>query len=166
MRWGRRHGPFDLALGHGSNDVAVAARVLRIPGPTMFDYEWATVQHNDQRRLARRSSCPRRSRRSAGALRRPRKLRRYPGLKEEYYLADFEPDPAVLAELGLDREQQLAVVRTPPGCRSTTASRTTSSRVLARLRRTQTVVLPRIAGAACRSWTASSSPRARSTGSR
>ena len=28
------------------------------------------------------------------------KLRRYEGLKEEYYLADFEPDPAVLAELG------------------------------------------------------------------
>ena len=28
----------------------------------------------------------------------PAKLRPYPGLKEEYYLADFEPDPAVLAE--------------------------------------------------------------------
>ena len=42
------------------------------------------------------------------------KLRRYEGLKEEYYLADFEPDPAVLAELGLDRARPLAVVRTPP----------------------------------------------------
>ena len=33
---------------------------------------------------------------------KPRKLRRYAGLKEEYYLADFEPDEAVLGELGLD----------------------------------------------------------------
>ena len=43
-----------------------------------------------------------------------RKLQRYPGLKEEYYLADFEPDPAVLDELGLDRGAPIAVVRTPP----------------------------------------------------
>jgi uncharacterized protein len=42
------------------------------------------------------------------------KVRAYPGLKEEYYLADFEPDPAVLKELGLDRERPLVVVRTPP----------------------------------------------------
>ena len=39
---------------------------------------------------------------------------RYPGLKEEYYLADFEPDRAVLDELGLDAAQPIAVVRTPP----------------------------------------------------
>src|SRR6478609_1812104 len=25
VRWARRNGPFDLALGHGSNDVSVAA---------------------------------------------------------------------------------------------------------------------------------------------
>src|SRR5437879_3548577 len=42
------------------------------------------------------------------------KLRRYEGLKEEYYLADFEPDAGVLAELGLDRERPIAVLRTPP----------------------------------------------------
>ena len=43
-----------------------------------------------------------------------RKLVRYPGLKEEYYLAGFEPDAAVLDELGLDREKVLVVVRPPP----------------------------------------------------
>jgi hypothetical protein len=42
------------------------------------------------------------------------KLVLYPGLKEEYYLAGFEPDPAVLGELGLDREKVLVVVRPPP----------------------------------------------------
>src|SRR5919206_3142395 len=36
-RWarGRR---FDLAMGHGSNDVTVAAFALHIPCSTMFDY--------------------------------------------------------------------------------------------------------------------------------
>jgi predicted glycosyltransferase len=40
-------------------------------------------------------------------------LRRYPGLKEEYYLSDFEPDADVPAALGLDPARVLVVVRTP-----------------------------------------------------
>ena len=56
-RWarGRR---FDLALGHGSNDVTVAAWLLRIPRSTMFDYEWATVQHSVNCRLVRNVVVP------------------------------------------------------------------------------------------------------------
>ena len=38
----------------------------------------------------------------------------YEGLKEEYYLTDFEPDEPVLGELGLDRARPIVVVRTPP----------------------------------------------------
>jgi uncharacterized protein len=114
VRWarGRR---FDLAMGHGSNDVTVAAALLRIPSATAFDYEWATVQHNVNCRLARAVVVPqaippeRLYRYGARG-----KVRGYPGLKEEYYLADFEPHPAVLGELGLDSERPLAVVRTPP----------------------------------------------------
>ena len=45
---------------------------------------------------------------------RPPKLLQYPGLKEEYYLHDFEPDPSVLAELLVNRDRILVVVRTPP----------------------------------------------------
>jgi len=45
---------------------------------------------------------------------RPPKLRQYPGLKEEYYLSDFEPDRSVLDALGLDAQRTLVVVRTPP----------------------------------------------------
>ena len=43
-----------------------------------------------------------------------RKVRTYPGLKEEYYLHGFEPDRAVFETLGIDRSSVLAVVRTPP----------------------------------------------------
>jgi predicted glycosyltransferase len=42
------------------------------------------------------------------------KLVRYPGLKEEYYLADFEPDATVLDSLAVDRSLPLCVVRTAP----------------------------------------------------
>jgi predicted glycosyltransferase len=111
------HGPrhFDIALGHGSNDVSVAAALLRVPSATMFDYEWATVQHNVNCRLARAVVVPD----AIPAARLERygakgKVRAYEGLKEEYYLADFEPDPGVLGELGLDRARPIVVVRTPP----------------------------------------------------
>ena len=114
-RWARGRPRFDLALGHGSNDVTVAAAALHIPCSTMFDYEWATLQHQVNCRLARAVVVPeaippeRLHRYGARG-----KLGRYPGLKEEYYLADFEPDPAALDELALDATRPLAVVRTPP----------------------------------------------------
>ncbi|HZL55030.1 MAG TPA: DUF354 domain-containing protein [Solirubrobacteraceae bacterium] len=106
---------FDIALGHGSNDVSVAAALLRVPSATMFDYEWATVQHNVNCRLAKAvvvpDAIPERRLERYGAK---GKVRAYAGLKEEYYLADFEPDPGVLGELGLDATRPIVVVRTPP----------------------------------------------------
>jgi predicted glycosyltransferase len=56
-RFGRNRG-FDLAIGHGSNDLALAARSLRIPAVNTFDYEWATLQHNIGCRCARRVLVP------------------------------------------------------------------------------------------------------------
>jgi predicted glycosyltransferase len=143
-RWarGRR---FDLALGHGSNDVTVAAKLLRVPCATTFDYEWATVQHNVNCRLAAAVVVPE----AIPAQRLYRygargKLHSYPGLKEEYYLADFEPDARVLDELGLDAAQPIAVVRTPPAVSLYHRfENDVFAAVLDRLRGTQTVVLPR-----------------------
>jgi uncharacterized protein len=90
--------------------------VLRIPNTTMFDYEWATLQHHVICRLATRilvpDAIPAERLRRYGA--KPPKLIRFPGLKEEYYLADFEPDRAVFPKLGLDRERPLCVIRTAP----------------------------------------------------
>jgi predicted glycosyltransferase len=145
-RWarGRR---FDIAFGHSSNDVTIAAKLLRIPCSTMFDYEWATVQHNVNCRLAQAVVVPdvipveRLARYGAAG-----KLGRYPGLKEEYYLYDFEPDPAVLAELGLNPAEPIAVVRTPPAVSLYHRfENDLFSQVLQRLRGAQTVVLPRTA---------------------
>jgi uncharacterized protein len=112
--FGRRG--FDLALAHGSNDLALAASALRVPLVNTFDYEWATQQHNIGCRLARRVIVPeaippeRLRRYGVGAS----KLARYPGLKEEYYLSDFTADPSVPAALGVDPERILVVLRPPP----------------------------------------------------
>ena len=117
--WMRNFGAkrdFYLAIGHGSNDLALAAAMLRIPAANTFDYEFAVQQHNVGCRLARRVLTPDRiqperlARYGVG----PGKLVQYPGLKEEYYLADFEPDPGVLDALGVDRERIVIVFRPPP----------------------------------------------------
>jgi predicted glycosyltransferase len=72
------------------------------------------------------------------------KIHAYPGLKEEYYLADFEPDPAILRELGLDPARPIAVVRTPPAVSLYHRfENDLFARVLDRLAGAQTVVLPR-----------------------
>ncbi len=146
VRWARKRQRFDLALGHGSNDVTVAAALLRIPCATMFDYEWARVQHTINCRLAGAvvvpdAIPPERLRRYGAA----RKLQRYPGLKEEYYLAGFAPDTAVLDELSLDPSRPIAVVRTPPVVSLYHRfENDLFATVLDRLRGSQTVVLPRV----------------------
>jgi uncharacterized protein len=110
---GRR---FDHALAHASADLPPVCRVLRIPNTTMFDYEWATLQHHVICRLATRvlvpEAIPPERLRRYGV--KPPKLVRYPGLKEEYYLSNFEPDRSVLEKLGLPEGELLCVVRTPP----------------------------------------------------
>ncbi len=113
-RWarGRR---FDIALAHGSHELTLAARLLGIPSTTTFDYEYAYWQHQLGCRAATRVVVPEAipADRLAPYGLRPPKLRRYPGLKEEYYLSDFQPDASVVAELGVDTRRVVVVVRTP-----------------------------------------------------
>jgi predicted glycosyltransferase len=114
-RWA--HGrEFDLALAHGSHELTMTARRLGIPSATMFDYEWAWLQHQLGCRAATRVVVPESipPDRLARYGARPPKLLQYPGLKEEYYLADFEPDPAVLDGWELDPARTLVVLRPPP----------------------------------------------------
>jgi uncharacterized protein len=107
---------FDVALSHASHELPLAARTLRVPSAYAYDYEFARAQHTLGSRAATRVVVPeaipqdRLDRLGATA----QKVRRYPGLKEEYYLSGFRPDATVLDRLGLDRSRVLAVVRTPP----------------------------------------------------
>jgi uncharacterized protein len=115
IRFGRGRS-FDLALAHGSNDLAIAARALGVPEANMHDYEYAVTQHRIGCRLAKRvmfpdSVPPERLRRFGVG---PEKLFPYPGLKEEYYLYDFEPDADALRRLAVDTGRIVVIVRPPP----------------------------------------------------
>jgi predicted glycosyltransferase len=110
---GRR---FDLALAHGSHELTITAHRLGVPSSTTFDYEWAWLQHQLGCRAATRvvvpGSIPPERLARYGAV--PPKLLFYPGLKEEYYLSDFESDPGVAPGLGVDPARTLVVLRPPP----------------------------------------------------
>jgi predicted glycosyltransferase len=107
---------FDVALAHGSHELTMTARRLGIPSSTTFDYEFAWLQHQLGCRAATKvvvpDAIPVERLERYGA--RPPKLLQYAGLKEEYYLADFEPDRSVLDSLRLDPDRILVVLRPPP----------------------------------------------------
>ncbi len=107
---------FDLALSHASHELPLAARSLGVPSSYAYDYEFARAQHTLGSRSATRvivpEAIPQDRLDRLGAT--TGKLRRYAGLKEEYYLSGFSPDGGVLDELGLDPRRILVAVRTPP----------------------------------------------------
>jgi predicted glycosyltransferase len=107
---------FDVALAHGSHELTMTARRLGIPSATTFDYEWAWLQHELGCRAATRVVVPESipPERLAKYTAVPPKLQQYPGLKEEYYLSDFRPDPSALDEWAIDRGRVLVVLRPPP----------------------------------------------------
>jgi predicted glycosyltransferase len=112
--FGRRE-RIDVAVSHNSYAQAVAARALRIPCVTAMDYEYQPANHIAFRfaqRVVVPEAFPERMLRIEGA--RGRKVWRYSGFKEEVYLQRFEPDPAVLDELGIGRDEPFFVARPSP----------------------------------------------------
>ena len=150
VRFARRE-RFDLAVAHGSTDQPVAARCARTPQVTMFDYEHATAMHHWNGRWATRVLVPDAIPEEALARfgMRPPKLVRYPGLKEEYYLADHETDATVAQELGIRPGAIVAVLRPAPEVtlyhrgRSTELFGSVLERLAHRQLDVETVVLPR-----------------------
>ena len=117
-RWARGRG-IDLALSHNSYSQILAARALAIRTVTLMDYEHQPANHLAFR-FASRIVVPRAFPQEAldryGA--QPAKVFRYDGIKEDVYLADFEPDPQfpqVLDKLGISAPDVLVLVRPPAG---------------------------------------------------
>jgi predicted glycosyltransferase len=114
-RWAKGR-DFDVALAHGSHELTLTARSLGVPSSTTFDYEWARLQHQLGCRAATKvvvpDAIPPERLRPYGVD--ERKLLQYEGLKEEYYLSDFEPNSAALEALDVDPKRVLVVLRPPP----------------------------------------------------
>jgi uncharacterized protein len=104
----------DVAVSHNSYAQIVAAKAAGVRVATAMDYE-----HQPANQLAFRLAdvvlLPDAMRNLAmtrqGAT--PAKTRYYPGLKEELYLGDFEPEPQIPDDFGWQSEI-LVVARTPP----------------------------------------------------
>jgi predicted glycosyltransferase len=115
-RWarGRR---IDLAVSHNSYSQILAARALSIRSVTLMDYEHQPANHLAFR-LASRVIVPRAF--PEEALTRfgvaPAKVKRYDGIKEDVYLANFVADPNFADEiqkLGIDPRDILVTARPP-----------------------------------------------------
>ena len=112
VRWARGR-KIDVALSHGSRSLVLASRVLRIPSVTLYDYEF--VQTAIFNRFSKRVMLPEWLPDDViASMGLPAKrVRKYPGLKEEVYLGDFQPDTTLRQGLGIDADQILVVLRPP-----------------------------------------------------
>ena len=103
---------FVLALSHGSRSLFIAAFLLKIPLVNMFDYEYSKFGLLPDARtkqlvpellpddiLARQINLA--------------TVVKYPGLKEEIYIKDFQPDKSFLEKLAIDSSKALIIIRPP-----------------------------------------------------
>lgn len=99
----------DLAVSHGSRSQLLSALGARVPVITIWDYEhssgmgplipdWAFVPHLIPESVHVRSR---------------KKSFRYPGFKENVYVAGLKPDPSVREQLGIDEKDLVVTVRPP-----------------------------------------------------
>jgi predicted glycosyltransferase len=113
-RWARGRS-IDLVLSHNSQEPLVVARLLGLDSVNMMDYEHHPGNHlafRTAKRLLVPNCFPAASLRRFGAS--EKKVRRYNGIKEDVYLADFVPDPnfhEVLYKFGVERDDVLVVIR-------------------------------------------------------
>lgn len=115
-RWARPR-KLDLAVSHNSYSQILAARALSLKTVTLMDYEHQPANHLAFR-MASRVIVPKAFPESAlaryGAS--AAKVKRYAGLKEDVYLADFQSDPEFqnqLDRLGINGADVLVTVRPP-----------------------------------------------------
>jgi uncharacterized protein len=117
-RWARGR-EIGLAVSHNSYSQVLAARALGRRAVTLMDYEHQPANHLAFRLASRvvvPESFPDEALRRFGAG--ERKVRRYQGIKEDVYLADFEPDPdfngLLMEKFGIDVSRDTLVVVRPP----------------------------------------------------
>ena len=115
-RWARGR-EFDLAVSHNSYSQILAARALSLRTVTLMDYEHQPANHLAFRMASRiiiPQAFPEAALARFGAS--PGKVKRYAGIKEDVYLANFQSDPEFqrqLGSLGINASDVLVTVRPP-----------------------------------------------------
>ncbi len=107
-----------VAVSHGSRAMVLAARRLRIPVLTMYDYEFTETRIFNlfSDRVLIPDSIPKPVLDDIGLP--PHKRKPYPGIKEEIYVRHFAPQRNLRAEFvgsaGVDPREPVFVVVRPP----------------------------------------------------
>lgn len=99
----------DLAVSHGSRAQLLVAALTGVPSILMMDYEFARgLVLMKPAWVLVAEPIPE----SAIALDRTQILK-YPGIKEDVYVPNFKPDPAIRTSLGLGEADLVVTVRPP-----------------------------------------------------
>lgn len=104
----RREKP-DLSVCHGSRGCLITSNLLKIPNITISDYEFTTgVPSIRPTWLIVPEVVPAENLGVEGT-----EILKYPGIKEDVYLARFKPDPKLKGRLGIPPESLVIMVRPP-----------------------------------------------------
>ncbi len=111
--WVKTQPRIDLALSHNSYSQAVASSILHIPFVTLMDYEYQPLNYLSfhlARRVIVPEPFPDELLVKYGAK---GKVKKFSGVKEELYLADFKPDDSFLRRMNIDSNKIIIVIRPP-----------------------------------------------------
>jgi len=99
----------DLAISHGSRAQLLISKALGIPTIMLHDYEHSTkTGFIESDWIMMPDVIP------AGAMsKKQTRVLRYPGLKEDVYVPGFRPDPSILNQLGISRDELVVAIRPP-----------------------------------------------------
>jgi predicted glycosyltransferase len=97
-----------LALSHGSRSQLLAAKLARIPTLVIFDYEFARALPGLASNYAMAPEVVASSIGHGNC-----KILKYPGIKEDVYVPQFKPDPAIETQLRIDGEHIVVTLRPP-----------------------------------------------------
>lgn len=98
-----------LAVSHGSRSQLLTASMLRTGAVFIDDYEYSRgVPFITPDWLILPEAIP-----NIMTLPDIKHIVRYPGIKEDVYVPEFKPDPAILKELGIKNEDILVTIRPP-----------------------------------------------------
>jgi uncharacterized protein len=99
----------DVAISHGSRAQLLICKALGIPTIMMHDYEHSTkTGFLEADWVLMPDVIP-----DGLMARKSDTVLRYPGLKEDVYVPRFRPDPSILSELGISKDDLVVTVRPP-----------------------------------------------------
>jgi uncharacterized protein len=99
----------DLAVSHGSRAQVLVGKALKIPTVMMQDYEYSTrTGFLEADWIFTPEVVP-----NGAMSRRPERVLKYPGLKEDVYVPGFQPDPTILEQLRVTKGGLVVTLRPP-----------------------------------------------------